>query len=71
MLKLNVMISILVICLAGHQKDVQLRNECRNINTGLRIDLRGSFVVPENEDYRCSESCYQSKNIYYTFRKHI
>ena len=63
-MKLNGTISILVICLAGHLKDVQLRNGCRNTNTDLRIDLRGSFLVPENEDYRFSENFYQSKNIY-------
>ena len=58
------MISILVICLVGHRKGVQLRKRCRDANTDLHIDLRGSFVVPENEDYRFSENSYQSKNIY-------
>lgn len=42
------MISILVICLAGHRKGVQLRNRCRNTNTDLHTDLRGSFVVPRD-----------------------
>ena len=64
LVKLNGMISILVICLVGHRKGVQLRKRCRDTNTDLRIDLRGSFVVPENKDYCCYENCYQSKNLY-------
>ena len=55
LLKLNGMISILVICLVGHRKGVQLRKRCRNTNTDLHIDLRGSFVVPENKNSRCNE----------------
>ena len=71
MLKLNGMISILVICLAGHRKDVQLRKRCRNTNTDLHTDLRGSFVVPENIDHRCNENCCQSKNLNHKFFENI
>ena len=71
MLKLNVMISILVICLAGHRKGVQLRKRCRNTNTDLHTDLRGSFVVPENKGYRCNEKFLSIKETKLIFGKHI